>query len=169
MTQYFINIISIIIAGLTVIWTITLVKRVINLNVIFNHAIVLIPLYHKKTWLFIINIMFLCFLVGAVILGLVTRYYTFYGSVIVVLICLITLISSMIAAKFAVLDSGIIVPFRFIHFMHLYEYSIEDNKVFFCKDEKGYDTINSISPKLFFSLENLNKLEYLLKKHVNKR
>jgi len=168
MTQAILNSLAVTIAALTILWVVILIRRMLKLNVIFNHAIVLIPLYHKKTWLIILNTLLLLFAFAAVILGFLTRHYTIFTSLLTVILSLIALVTTMLAGKFAVLDSGIIVPFRFIDFMHLYEFKIEGNKIFFCRDNKGYDTISSITPNLTFSIENLSKLEYLLNKHINK-
>ena len=168
MTQVILNSLVIIIAILSVFRITILIKRILKLNAIFNHAIVLIPLYHKKTWLFVLNFILLTFSAGVLLLAFITELYIIGSAIFIVLMSLIALVVTMITGKFAVLDSGIIVPYRFINFMHLYEYKIEDNKIFFCKDSKGYDTITAITPNLTFSKDNLAKLEYLLNKHINR-
>lgn len=168
MKEQIIDVIAILLAGLTVFWTGSHIKKLIKLNALFNNGMVLIPLYLKKTWFLILNTIFLTLTGFAVLAAIITGHYILFGCIVLMLLCLIALISAMIASRFAVLDCGIIVPFRFIDYMHLFEYQIEDNTVFFCRDEKGFDSLSSVTPRLRFSPEHLAKLEYLLKKHTAK-
>ncbi len=168
MKEQIIDIIAIMIAGLTVFWTGSHIKKLIKLNALFNNGMVLIPLYLKKTWYLVLNTFLLFLLVGSILVAIALGQYILFGCIALVCLCLIALVSTRLATRFAVLDCGIIAPFRFIDYMHLYEYKIEDNTVFFCRDEKGFDSISAVTPKLRFAPEHLPKLEYILKKHIIK-
>lgn len=168
MEQQIYDSIAVVLAAMSVFWVGSHIKRMIRLNSLFNNGMVLIPLYLKKTWYLIINTILLCLTGFAIIAALATRHYIMYGCAALICLCLVALLSVVIASRFAVLDCGIIVPFRFIDYLHLYEYKIEDNTIFFFKDEKGFDSLSAVTPKLRFSEEHLPKLEYLLKKHSNK-
>jgi len=168
MEEQIIDVIAIVVAGLTVFWTGSHIKKLIKLNALFNNGMVLIPLYLKKTWYLVLNTFLLFLFGGAVLVAIASGQHILYGCIALTCLCLIALVSTMLASRFAVLDCGIIVPFRFIDYMHLYEYKIEDNTVFFCRDEKGFDSLAAVSPKLRFSPEHLSKLEYILKKHTSK-
>ena len=72
------------------------------------------------------------------------RHFFFYYRY---LIMFSALTIKMMTCRFAVLDCGIVTPFRYINWLHLYEYSIRMAK-FFLEHEDGYDTIRAHFPRL---------------------
>ena len=139
--------------------------KVRQLKLKYKAAIILIPLYYTKVWHIMLFVIYVSLIVVAFIFMLTTRLYVIFSSIIVILIMFSALTIKMMTCRFAVLDCGIVTPFRYINWLHLYEYSIKDGKVFFYKDEDGYDTIRAISPRLSFDEANTAKLEFLLNRH----
>ena len=115
--------------------------KVRQLKLKYKAAIILIPLYYTKVWHIMLLVIYVSLIVVAFIFMLTTRLYVIFSSIIVILIMFSALTIKMMTCRFAVLDCGIVTPFRYINWLHLYEYSIKDGKVFFYKDEDGYDTI----------------------------
>ncbi|MDI9486405.1 MAG: hypothetical protein QM214_00605 [Bacillota bacterium] len=131
----------------------------------YNNAIILIPLYYNRVWHVLLLVTYVLLIVVALILMFMTRLYIIFCSITFILIMFSALLIKMMTCRFAVLDGGIVTPFRYINWLHLYEYKIEGNRVFFYKDENGYDTIRAISPRLSFDEANISKLEFLLNRH----
>lgn len=167
MKEQIFDAIALALAGMTVFWVGSHIKRMIKLNSLFNNGMVLIPLYLKKTGFIALNTILLFFTAASIVTAIASDRYILFGCAALICLCLIALVSIILASRFAVLDCGIIVPFRFIDYMHLYDYRIEDNTIFFFRDEKGFDALSAVTPKLRFPEEHLPKLEYLLKKHIN--
>ena len=117
--------------------------KVRQLKLKYKAAIILIPLYYTKVWHIMLLVIYVSLIVVAFIFMLTTRLYVIFSSIIVILIMFSALTIKMMTCRFAVLDCGIVTPFRYINWLHLYEYSIKLN--LFSKDEDGYDTIRAIS------------------------
>lgn len=165
MKIFAINLLFGLLAVASIIFCSIAMYKIRQLKLKYKAAIILIPLYHRKIW-YIFSLVLLAILLFLSILFIaITKMYVIFCSIIISISMIIALLIRMMTCRFAVLDCGIVSPFRYIDWLHLYEYKIENNKVFFYKDEEGYDTINAISPKLSFDKANLNKLEFLLNKH----
>lgn len=139
--------------------------KVRQLKLKYKAAIILIPLYYTKAWHIMLLGVFVTLIVAAIILMITIGLYIVFSSIIIILITFSILIIKMLTCRFAVLDCGIVTPFRYINWLHLYEYRIKNGKVFFYRDEDGYDTIRAISPRLSFDEANTPKLEFLLNRH----
>lgn len=139
--------------------------KVRQLKLKYKAAIILIPLYYTKVWHIILLAVFVILIVVSIILMITTTLYIIFCSIIVILAMFSALIVKMMTCRFAVLDCGIVTPFRYINWLHLYEYKIDKGKIFFYKDEDGYDTIRAISPWLSFDEANTEKLKFLLNRH----
>lgn len=168
-TQWILNVVFIAIAALSVVLCSFAMKRVRTLKLRYKAAIILIPLHYNKLWemVAVVGLFALAFLS---VLGMIfVEQYIIFVSIAVSTIMPAALMIKMMSARFGVLDCGIIVPFRFIDWLHLYDYRIiKGNKVFFFRDSEGYDTIRAISPKLSFDESNLGKLQFLLNKNKMK-
>jgi ligand-binding SRPBCC domain-containing protein len=140
-------------------------RKIRHLKQQYKAAIILIPLYYTKIWHIILVSIFAILMAVAAALMFTSGLYFIFGSLIVILGMFAALTIKMMTCQFAVLDSGIVTPFRYINWLHLYEYRIENGKVFFFMDEAGYDTTRAISPRLSFDEANTGKLEFLLSRH----
>lgn len=139
--------------------------KVRQLKLKYKAAIILIPLYYTKAWHILLVSAYLILVITAVVLMITTHMYIIFASIIIILAMFTSLTIKMMTCRFAVLDCGIVTPFRYINWLHLYEYRIEHGRVFFYIDEDGYDTIRAISPRLSFDEANTAKLEFLLNRH----
>lgn len=165
MSELIIDLLFILVALASIVFCSRAMYKVRQLKQKYRAAIVLIPLYYTKAWHITMVVVYVAFIVTAIVLMFTTKLYVIFSSIIVILIMFTILVIKMLTCRFAVLDCGIVTPFRYINWLHLYEFKIEDGKVFFYKDEDGYDTTRAISPKLCFDEANTSKLEFLLDRH----
>ncbi len=165
MEDLIIDVIFIISALIAVALSLLAMRKINQLKFKYKTAIVLIPLYYTKVWHIMLLGIYLALIVISFALMITTTKYIVFVSIMVILIMFSAVAVKMLTCRFAVLDCGIVTPFRFINWLHLYEYKIKNNKVFFYKDADGYDTIRAISPRLSFDEANKEKLEFLLNSH----
>lgn len=132
-----------------------------------NSAIVLVPLFKKHTLITIaLGILSVVTIVSIVII------FT-YGYVIAMLclcatsISLIALMITLSRAKFAVLDSGVLLPYKFVEWSELYDYILneKENSVMFTGDSHGRYTLSSTSIMMSFNSVDRKKLEQILSKN----
>lgn len=160
-----VNIAFIAIAVFAVVISVFAMQKVRKLKSNYKAAIILIPLTYNKIWEVVAVLLFAVLALASIVGMILTKEYIIFAAVLVVIISLCWLMIKMMTCRFAVLDSGIVTPFRYIDWLHLYDYRIEGNKVFFFRDAEGYDTIRAISPRLSFDEANRGKLEFLLTKN----
>lgn len=154
--------ISISIAVITAVWSTFIIVKIIILKKEFNKAIVLVPLYKRSKWTyFSVSLLGACLIADIVFLA-VLQAYLICGCILVIIASLTVLLIIMMTLKCAVLDTGIVVPYRFIEWTHFYDYKVEGNTIFFCGDKKGFDTMSSASTRLTFDEINKEKLVQLL-------
>lgn len=149
--------------------TIYSVMKIARLNARFESAIVLIPLYKKSKLPLAFIIIFVILLIGDLIWLSFSKNLIPPIMISVILASGIVLFITMMKSRCAVLDSGVVVPFRFIDWTHLYDFKVENGEIFFCGDENGNDTLNGVTPKMTFDAANMEKLNYILNsRKINK-
>lgn len=169
MFDLIIFILSIAIAVVSVIWSILCVKKLFDLKKLFNSSTIVVPLYKESKWTHF-SIAFLCAcLVADIVLMIVLEAYVVCACLMVGILALIAVLFFMMASKCAVLDSGVVIPYKYIDWAHLHDYYIEGNTVFFCGDKKGFDTLTAASIKLTFDEQNYDKLKLLLDQYKNNK
>lgn len=165
MSTLIIDLMMILAAAAAIVLCARAMSKVRQLKQQYKAAIILIPLYYTRAWHFALVGAYLVLITAATVLMFTSGLYIIFSSIIVILAVFTALTIKMMTCQFAVLDCGIVTPFRYINWLHLYEYRIEHGKVFFYIDEDGYDTIRAISPRLSFDEANTGKLEFLLSRH----
>ncbi|MFW5780750.1 MAG: hypothetical protein ACOCWI_04805 [Bacillota bacterium] len=165
MSELIIDILFILLALGSAVLCARAMHKIRRLKQKYRSAIILIPLYYNRIWHILLLVVYVFLIAVAFILMFMTQLYIIFCSIIFILIMFSALLIKMMTCRFAVLDCGIVTPFRYINWLHLYDYKIENDKIFFYKDENGYDTIRAISPRLSFDEANTNKLKFLLKRH----
>lgn len=169
LTVKFINYSFLALAAVTLIWNCYSMGKIFKLRARFNAAIVLIPLYKRSEWLIAAIVLVSIAMLFDIVFMVFYSYYLFAASLMFICVNILILLITMVKTKCAVLDSGIVVPFRFIDWTHFYDYSVEDNTVFFCGEENGADTLNGATGKLRFDPANAEKLNYILSKHKSQK
>lgn len=154
-----------VLAVFAAVWAGLIVRKLYRLHQKFASAIVLIPLFYRKKWSIVATVFLSILLLVDLILMATVGYYIICAGVAVLLLSLIVVMGAMISVRCAVLDGGIVVPFRFIDWTHLYDYRIDGNTVFFIGDKNGHDIMRSSSPVLYFDRSSAEKLEYVLSRH----
>ena len=157
------------IAVISAIWSALIIVKILRLKKLFNKAVVLVPLYKRSKWTyFTVSLLGLC-LVADIVFMAVLKAYLVCSCILVILISLLILLFVMITLKCAVLDSGIVIPYKFIEWPLLYDYKIEGNTIFFCGDKKGFDTMTAASTRLTFDEIHKEKLIQLLEQYKNNK
>ncbi len=169
MIDLLILIFSIAIAIISVVWSIVCIKKILDLKKQFNKAIIVVPLYKRSKWThFSVVVLGIC-LIADIVFMIVFEAYLICACVIVSIIALAALLIIMMTLKCAVLDTGVVIPYKYIDWANLYDYGIEGNAIFFCGDKKGFDTMSSASTKLVFDEKNFEKLKLILNQYkINK-
>lgn len=128
-----------------------------------NSAIVLVPLYKRKVALIVASLIVLILMVLSVVLAV------FYGCVLEA-VCLLTsevavlcILTAMMSCKFAVLDNGVLLPYRFVPWSEFCDYVIEGESIMFTGRDGRY-TLSSTTVKLTFNPTDKAKLEKILSK-----
>ncbi len=132
-----------------------------------NSAIVLVPLY-KKHYLLIVGLGVLFAIVAGAVFVIITQGYLIAMlGLSLTAISLIALLITMLGSNFAVLDSGVLLPYKFVEWSELYDYIIDNkkNSVMFTGDSHGRYTLSSTSIMMSFNKVDLKKLEEILSKN----
>lgn len=165
MIEIITDVVFVLLAAVTLLWSIYVIRKLIALNRRFSAAIVLIPLYKRSKWpVFALTVLGICLVTDIVVMA-VAGHYAPCISILIIIACLGAVLIIMMRTQCAVLDSGVIVPFRFIDWAHFCEYEIDGSTIFFCGDKNGFDTVNSATTKLNFDEANKGKLVYILDKY----
>ena len=88
-------------------------------------------------------------------------------GMIVMLVAVICLFYNLFVAKFAVLDSGVLLPYKFVEWSKLYDYILDEkeNSVMFTGDSHGRYTLSSTSIMMKYNPADLKKLQQILAKN----
>ena len=156
---------SIAIAIITVVWSTLIILKIVKLKKHFNKAIVIVPLYKRSKWThFSVCLLGVCLITDIVFMA-VLKAYLVCSCILVILVSLIVLLVFMMTLKCAILDSGIIIPYKFIHWSTFYDYGIENDTIFICGDKKGFDTFTAASTRLTFDEINKEKIVQMLEQY----
>lgn len=165
MLEIIILALSISIAVVTAIWSALSIVKLFRLKKLFDKSTVVVPLYKRSKWTyFSLGFLGAC-LIADIVMVIVLKAYVVCSCVMVIILALGALLVFMMKLKCGVLDSGIVIPYKFIDWTHLYDFVIVDNTIFFCGDKKGFDTMTSASTRLTFDENNKEKLEYILSQY----
>ncbi len=169
MIDIIITSLAISIAVITAVWSSLIIVKIVKLKKQFNQAVVLVPLYKRSKWTyFSVCLLGLC-LVADIVFMAVLKAYLVCSCILVIIVSLIVLLVFMMTLKCAVLDKGIVIPYRFIEWPVFYDYSIEGDTIFFCGDKNGFDTMTAASTRLTFDDVNKDKLINILEQYKTNR
>lgn len=161
--NYILNILTIVIAIAFDIGAAYSVYRIIKLNKHLKEAIVLVPLYRKRWVLFSFCVLITLIFAFCSVMLFIFNYYFVATSLILIIFGVIALFTSMLNFRSAVLDNGILVPYRFIDWLHFYEFEFKGgNELFISGDKQGYSTFTSATGTLKFNKGDFDKLNYIL-------
>ncbi|MBR7111279.1 MAG: hypothetical protein IKC83_05320 [Clostridia bacterium] len=132
-----------------------------------NSAIVLVPLFKNRIVLTVGIGLLVSLLIGAFYLLFTVGYVIAMLGLIVMLISIIWLFCNLFVAKFAVLDSGVLLPYKFVEWSKLYDYILDEkeNSVMFTGDSHGRYTLSSTSIMMKYNPADLKKLQQILAKN----
>ena len=156
---------SIALAVITAVWSGFIIYKVLRLKKKFNEAVVLVPLYKRSKWTHFSVILLGVCLIADIVFMAVLKAYLVCGCLLVVIISLTALLILMITLRCAVLDKGIVMPYKFIDWSIFYDYAIDGDTICFCGDKKGFDTIFSASTRLTFDESYKEKLIQILEQY----
>lgn len=131
-----------------------------------NTSIILIPLYKSKASLIIGAVIFFSLIIIDIIFIAMGKGNVYLlVNLLIMLTFIFSMIIKLITQRFAVVDSGIIAPYRYIDWIEFSDYVIEGNTVFFTGDKSGFSSLSSTTIKLFFNSSDLNKLQLILSRN----
>ena len=128
-----------------------------------NMAIVLVPLYKRRIALIVASFVVLILMVFSVILAVLYGCIVEGVSLLTGEFAILCMLMAMMSCKFAVLDNGVLLPYRFVPWSEFCDYVIEDESIVFTGRDGRY-TISSTSVKLTFNPTDKAKLEKILAK-----
>lgn len=164
-------VISVIVALLVLTVCIIKIRELNKVQEELNSAIVLVPLFKNKLMLTIGFGLLTAIFIGAVFVLFTQGYVIAMLGLIVTIISVMALMSKLFASKFAVLDSGVLLPYKFVEWSDLYDYIIDEkeNSVMFTGDSHGRYTLSSTSIMMKYNPTDLMKLQQILAKNKIKR
>ena len=128
-----------------------------------NSAIVLVPLYKKKSALLVASFLIISLMVLSVVVGVLFGLVIESVCLLAGETCVLAIVIALLSCKFAVLDNGVLLPYRFILWSEFSDYVIENDKIMFIGRD-GSHTLSSTSVKLSFNVADKAKLEKILSK-----
>lgn len=144
-----------VLAVATIVGSIFCILKLKKINNKFRSSNILVPLKQKKAMHMVSICLLAIFFVLDIVLIAVEREYIVGSCLMVIILSLSLVVIELFKFKSAVLNDGIIIPYRFISNKKLINYNIQNNSICFYGDDKGYDTITSFTPIIRF--ENSNK------------
>lgn len=162
MVEIAIMVTSITIAIVSLIWSIVAIKKLLDLKKSFNKDIVLVPLFKRSKWTYFSIGLLACAFIADLVLTIVLEEYLIGGCVLVIIASLFALLLVINSLKFAVLETGILMPYKYVTWQQFYDYKVEGNTIFFCGDKKGFDTMFAATTRLTFDVKLKEKLVALL-------
>lgn len=131
-----------------------------------SKSIILVPLYKSKAALIIGSLIILALIIIAVINMIIHPDMIYLLiNIAVMLVFILALLVTLITQRFAVIDTGIIAPYRYIDWIQFSDYEIEDNTVFFTGDKYGFSSLSSTTMRLSVNSSDINKLELILSRN----
>ena len=116
---------TVIIAIIAVCVTIICVMKIREIKKVqgeLNSAIVLVPLFKNHAVLTVGLGILVSLMIGAFYILFTQGYIVAMLGLIIMLASLICLFYNLFKAKFAVLDSGVLLPYKFVEWSKLYDY-----------------------------------------------
>ncbi|HHX48942.1 MAG TPA: hypothetical protein GX709_00875 [Clostridiales bacterium] len=147
-----------LIAVITLIWSVFCMIKIYKLNQKFKSSKVLLKLKSRQTLPIIAISLLSIFLILDIIYLGIKKEYAIGFSLFVIIISFISLFGFVLSFKSGILDSGLIIPYKFISKDSNFSFSIDKNHICFYGDKKGFDTITSAITRLYFDSENKNEL-----------
>lgn len=132
-----------------------------------NSAIVLVPLFKKRTLIVIALGICSVIVITSIVIMFTQGYVIAMLGILVSSLSVIALMVTLSRAKFAVLDSGVLLPYKFVEWSELYDYIIneKENSVMFTGNSHGHYTLSSTSIMMSFNSVDRKKLEQILSKN----
>jgi cytochrome c oxidase subunit IV len=142
------------------------IRHIARLKRRLNTSLVLIPLYKSKAG-YIVSAFIVLGLMALNIVAMALGRENLFNLIIVfiMLSSILALFIAMMTQRYAVVDSGIIVPLKYLDWIEFRDYAIEGNTVYFTGDRHGFSSISSTTLKMYFNSSDLNKLKLILSRN----
>ena len=158
-TTRFLSVFATVIVVISCILTIRYLER---LKKRLSTSVVLVPLYKSKISLIIGEIIILTLLIITIIDMASASILYVHINLIIMLVSVFALLMALIMQRFAVIDTGVIVPYRYIDWIAFSDFEIEGKTVYFTGDKDGFSSLVSTTVRLSFNTSDLNKLQLVL-------
>lgn len=151
-----------VIAVLTALIVAVKSTRLLRLQRYFRRSMILVPLYKRRTLTVLLSAVFFVLAIGSVATGLLTGQILIFVSLAVIAFSAFCMLTVMGSVRFAVVDAGVLVPYRFIAWHELYDYYLDGNQIIFSGDTHGRRTLTSTTVKMRFNAQDGHKLNIVL-------
>ena len=169
MIDILILVLSISIAVISAVWSTIAIIKLLKLKKQFDNAVVVISLYKRSKWThFTISFLALT-TVADIVFMIVLKAYLVCSCILVILLSLIALLVVMMTLKYAVLQDGIVIPYKFVSWKNFYDYKIYDNHLIICGDKNGFDTLTAATTPLEFEDSSKERLIEILEKNKSNK
>ena len=139
--------------------------KLLRLSRYFRRSMILVPLYKRRTLATLLSAVFFGSAVVSVVLALLTGLLLIFISLAVIAFSVFCLLTVMASVRFAVVDAGVLVPYRFIAWHELYDYYLDGNQIIFSGDTHGRRTLTSTTVKMRFNVQDVHKLNIVLQQN----
>ena len=123
---------------------------------------ILVPLYKRRTASLVMAMVFFIASIAGVVLAVITGLVVIFISISVCAFSACNIMVVMGSVRFAVVDAGVLVPYRFIAWHELYDYYLDGNQIIFSGDSHGRRTLTSTTIKMRFNEQDGHKLNIVL-------
>ena len=128
----------------------------------FRKSMILVPLYKNRTRCLVSAAIFFLMALGSVALAIISGHILTFAALTLICFSAFCLFTVMGTVRFAVVDAGVLVPYRFIAWHELYDYYLEGQNIIFSGDRHGRRTLNSTTVKMRFNAQDGHKLNIVL-------
>ena len=154
-----------VVAVIMAIISVAKVSKLAKLKRYFRKSMILVPLYKNRMLAFVFSMLFFIVAVASVLLAVSTGQVLIFVSLAVCALSSFWLVSGMGSVRFAVVDAGVLIPYRFIPWHELYDYYLDENVIIFSGDRHGRRTLSSTTIKMRFNTQDAHKLRLVLQQN----
>lgn len=137
-------------------------RRLTRLKRHFRKSMILVPLYKNRALALAFSVIFFLIAIACAFSAITSGQVLVFASLTVCALSAFWLVTVMGTVRFAVVDAGVLVPYRFIAWHELYDYYLDGNEITFSGDSHGRRTLSSTTIKMRFNVQDEHKLHIVL-------
>ena len=136
--------------------------KLIRLRYHFQKSMILVPLYRNRARTISLAALLFLAAIGSVVMAFLSGLFVIFISAALAAFSGFFLLAVMSSVRFAVVDAGVVVPYRFIAWHELYDYYLNGHEIVFSGDSHGRRTLASTTIRMRFNVQDGHKLHIVL-------